>query len=225
MKGQVKGPTYTGEERVRSDGNSLLKKLFEGTKKAPAIIDAETIKNTQKAVTSEIAAEAQTALAQIFGVELKAGTPISLAKKADEFAEKQSSETTKITAEHMAYFSEFKRQVEGKNGSHDQSVIEQQLQQIILELKKLKDSSDELEAVFKDVVIDDIPEKPGIYHLTFFEGFLKLVLKMRDRVEDGVIYAKLFKSRKKEKSYSSMAKKKGTSFTLHHDRTAATQTG
>jgi len=82
-----------------------------------------------------------------------------------------------------------------------------------------------LENVFKDVVIDTPPEKPGIYHLTFFEGFLKLVINMRDKVEDGVTFAKLFKGRKQERTYSSMAKKSGTSFTQHHDRAVATQTG
>ena len=81
------------------------------------------------------------------------------------------------------------------------------------------------ENVFKDVVVNEVPEKPGIYHLTFYEGFLKLVMRMRDKVEDGVVYAKLFRSRKGEKSYSSMAKKGGTSFTMHHDRAVATQTG
>ncbi len=74
-------------------------------------------------------------------------------------------------------------------------------------------------------MVDDIPDKPGIYHLTFYEGFLKLVIKMRDKVQDGVVYAKLYSGRKAEKGYQAMAKKGGTSFTQHIDRAVATQSG
>ena len=130
-----------------------------------------------------------------------------------------------MNQEHLEYFSEFKRATEGKKTDEASMSIRQQLDAILAELRNLKNSSDELENVFKDVVVDEVPEKPGIYHLTFYEGFLKLVMRMRDKVEDGVVYAKLFRSRKGEKSYSSMAKKGGTSFTMHHDRAVATQTG
>jgi hypothetical protein len=50
-------------------------------------------------------------------------------------------------------------------------------------------------------------------------------MKMRDKVQDGVVYAKLYSGRKAEKGYQAMAKKGGTSFTQHHDRAVATQTG
>jgi len=173
-----------------------------------------------------VKSEFKVALGQIFGIELKPGKSHSLSKKAESHkTEEKSSEKAALTAEHMAYFSEFKRETESKRVDEASISIKQQLDQILAELRNLKNSSDELENVFKDVVVDEVPEKPGIYHLTFYEGFLKLVLKMKDKVEDGVVFAKLFRSRKQERSYQSMAKKGGTSFTLHHDRSVATQTG
>ena len=223
MKRQAATSKYTGEERIRPDAGSIFKKFFESAKK-PAIVNTESIKSAQKVVANEAKTEFNVVIGQIFGIELKAGKAVSLGKK-EEHKEKKT-EKPAMTAEHMSYFAEFKKKAEDKAGNNEDTlVIKQQLQMILAELRKLQDSSDELENVFKDVVIDEVPEKPGVYHLTFYEGFLKLVMKMRDRVEDGVIYAKLFKSRKQEKSYSSMAKKGGTSFTLHHDRSVATQTG
>ncbi len=225
MKGQVKPTKYTGEERVHSDGGNLFKKFFESAKK-PQLFNTETIKSANKAVASEAKTEFNVVLNQIFGVELKAGKSVSLAAREKE---KVSSEATHekavATVEHQQYFAEFKRNSENKRTNEDSVAIRQQLEMILAELRKLKDSSDELETVFKDVVIDEVPEKPGIYHLTFYEGFLKLVIKMRDKVQDGVIYAQLFRSRKQERSYHAMAKKGGTSYTMHHDRAVATQTG
>lgn len=224
MKGQVKSSKYTGEERVRDSG-SLFKRLAEITKK-PSILNAEAVKSANKSVAHEVKTEFNVALTQILGIELKAGKSYSLAKKAEEYADKQPTvEKPKVTSEHSGYFSEFKREAEGQKKDSTSMVISQQLDSILAELRNLKNSSDELENVFKDVVVDQVPEKPGIYHLTFYEGFLKLVMKMRDKVEDGVVYAKLFRSRKAERSYSSMAKKGGTSYTMHHDRSVATQTG
>ncbi len=226
MKGQVKPSKFTGEERVRESAGSIFRKFFEGAKK-PALVNKDEIKNAHKTVTNEAKTEFNVIVGQVLGIELKAGAEHSLSKKSEEFAHKAENKQEKAVAisEHLGYFEEFKRTSEGRGNKEDTIAIRQQLDMILAELRKLKDSSDELENVFKDVVIDAPPEKPGIYHLTFYEGFLKLVLKMRDKVEDGVTYAKLFKSRKQEKSYSSMAKKGGTSYTLHHDRAVATQTG
>ena len=222
MKKQGGATKISGEERVHDTG-SFFKKFFEGAKKTRSIINADAVKDAQKATFSELKTEFKVAVNQL-GIELKAGKAVSLAKKENK-SHSEQSEKAVITREHLEYFSEFKASSEGKKQDETSMVIRQQLDAILAELRNLKNSSDELENVFKDVVVDEVPEKPGIYHLTFYEGFLKLVMKMRDKVEDGVVYAKLFRSRKGEKSYHAMAKKGGTSFTLHHDRAVATQTG
>lgn len=226
MKGQAPKAKYTGEERVHSDGGSWFKKIIEATRK-PSIIDSESIKKAQNVLAREAKSEFDVAISQLFGVEMKEGHAVSLSKKAenDTPVVERPVEKPQMTAEHMDYFSSFKRSAERKEEDQNTTAIRQQIEAIQMQLRQLKDSSDELETVFKDVVIDTPPEKPGVYHLTFFEGFLKLVIKMKDKVEDGVIFAKLFKSRKAERSYHSMAKKAGTSYTLHHDRAVATQTG
>lgn len=214
---------YSGEERLH-EAPDVIKKLFESATK-PAIINKDAINETKKAIAEEAKNEFNVIVNQVLGVELKSGQSVSLTEKSEEYAQKAEDKTPEITSEHLSYFSEFRRETEGRKTDETSVVIRNQLNAILAELKSLKSSSDELENVFKDVAIDAPPEKPGIYHLTFFEGFLKLVIKMKNKVEDGVTYAKLFRSRKQERSYHSMAKKQGTSFTLHHDRAVATQTG
>lgn len=215
---------FTGEERVRESAGSIFKRILETSKK-PSIINTEAIKNAQKAVTGEARNEFNVVVNQVFGIELSSGKAVSLKNEQNVDSDSKSAEKSPVNVEHLEYFAEFKNKTESNRTNENTVAIKQQLEMILAELRKLRDSSDELETVFKDVVIDEVPEKPGIYHLTFYEGFLKLVMKMRDKVEDGVIYAKLFKSRKQERGYKAMAKKGGTSYTLHHDRTAATQTG
>ncbi len=224
MAKQGGAPKYTGEERLR-DATSIFKKFFETAKK-PKIIDTEAISSAKKAVTGEAKTEFNVALTQIFGIELTAGKSHSVGHK-EESRDKNHDKHKKaeMTAEHMQYYAEFKSTLEGRKTDETAITIRHQLDAILAELRNLKNSSDELENVFKDVVVDEVPQKPGIYHLTFYEGFLKLVMKMRDKVEDGVTYAKLYKGRKAEKGYQAMAKKGGTSFTQHHDRAVATQTG
>lgn len=203
MKRQGATPKYHGDERVRENSDSLLSRFLK-----------------TKPVETEI-------LSQILGVELKSGEETSLAKMSDKYAEKASGAKEQVKQSSREFFEYADKVIktESRSDREDTLQIKQQIEVILVELKKLKDSSEELATVFRDVVIDEVPEKPGAYHLTFFEGFLKLVIKMRSKVEDGVIFAKLFKSRKKEKGYAAMAKKGGTSYTLHHDRTPATQTG
>lgn len=223
MKRQTVSPKFHGDERERSESeDSILSRILRRKPPIPSVDVLKSVKPDTKAIASEVRHDFEVAIGQLFGIELKPGKEHSLAKKADEHAEKQ--EKVQPSAEFYRYAAEITKSESSKDNENT-VVIKQQIQQILVELRRLKDSSDELETAFKDVVIDDVPEKPGVYHLTFFEGFLRLVIKMKDKVEDGVIFAKLFKSRKREKGYSQMAKKHGTSFTLHHDRTPATQTG
>lgn len=198
-----------GEERVRSEGSDLLEKFFKSAK-------------ATKAIQSEAKRDLETVASQLFGSakELKAGKSHSLN------GEPTTPQETKPQVTEA--FLEYKASLNGAESRKDretQTEISQQIEMVLAELKNLKESSDELDAAFKDVVIDEVPQKPGVYHLRFFEGFLKMVMKLREKVDDASIFAKLFRSRKSERKYAAMAKKGGTSFTLHHDRAVATQSG
>lgn len=228
MKRQGNTPKFkfAGEERVRSDSDSLLSKFLDFSKAAPkVIIDSDVSKTFKQEALGEAQEDFKTLVAQVRGVELSSGQELKLQNKKNTDEQLlQRIETPQPTQSHYEYVSELNG-TESRKEVEGQMQIRQQIEMILVELKKVKSSSEELDAAFKDVVIDVVPEKPGIYHLRFFEGFLKIIIKLREKMDDASIFAKLFRSRKAEKSYMGMAKKRGTSFTLHHDRTPATQTG
>ena len=103
--------------------------------------------------------------------------------------------------------------------------MESQVQQIIVELKRLAQSSSTLEAEFKEVTVEQRITHPGKYHVTFFAWVLTVVRNARMRVEDSGAWLAQFKSKKKQKQYWNMFKKHGTTFGLSNERVVATQTG
>lgn len=103
--------------------------------------------------------------------------------------------------------------------------LEAKVQEIIIELKKLTNSSKELEVTFRDITVEQMPVKAGKYHLNFFEWMLTTIRSTRQRIEDSSNWASLFASKKTKREYWSLFKKHGTSFGLSGERIVATQTG
>lgn len=104
-------------------------------------------------------------------------------------------------------------------------VLEHRINEIIIELKKLSQSSTELQIAFKQVSVEKAPVNPGKYHLNFFEWVLTVIKSARLKVDESKSWLTLFASKKGKRSYWSMFKKHGTTFGLSHERVVATQTG
>jgi len=103
--------------------------------------------------------------------------------------------------------------------------IQNQVAQIMAELKKLIAASEELKTQFKEVAVEQRIENPGKYHLTFLEWLLAVISTARMKVEDSQTWLQMFASKKKQKQYWSQFKKHGTTFGLSNERVVATQTG
>lgn len=103
--------------------------------------------------------------------------------------------------------------------------LKNQLQEIAIEIKKLADSSKELQAQFKDVVIQEHVVTPGKYHKSFFSWILSMIQIARAKVEDSGAWLAAMQSKKKSREYGAMAKKHGTTFSLSNERVVATQVG
>lgn len=100
------------------------------------------------------------------------------------------------------------------------------MQEIIIEIKKLTKSSQELSAQFKDIEkIDYIPANAGKYHANFVEWVLSMVRSARERVDNAITWTTAIKGKKKQKQYWSLFKKHGTSFGLSGERVVSTQVG
>lgn len=103
--------------------------------------------------------------------------------------------------------------------------LEAQLQEIMAEIKKLADSSRELQTQFKEIAVEQHVVKPGKYHKSFFTWMLSMIQIARRKVEDSGAWLAAMHSKKKSREYGAMAKKYNTSFTLNNERIVATQVG
>jgi hypothetical protein len=103
--------------------------------------------------------------------------------------------------------------------------LEAKIEEIVIELKKLSESSKQLQVEFKDVTVANLPVKPGKYHLNFFEWMLATIQNARMRIEDSAAWVGVVSGKKSKKDYWTLAKSHGTSFTLSGERVTATQTG
>ncbi|MCL5019763.1 MAG: DUF5660 domain-containing protein [Patescibacteria group bacterium] len=103
--------------------------------------------------------------------------------------------------------------------------LDVKIQEIVIELKKLAQSSKQLEVTFRNVAVEQRPVNPGKYHLNFFEWMLVTIRSARMRIEDSANWAQMFSGKKTKREYWSLFKKHGTSFGLSSERVVATQTG
>lgn len=154
------------------------------------------------------------------GGDMKPGQEVSLKKKQEEQAEKKAAKAEG----HMEYFREVKS-ADTISENRKDAAIEQTVEQIRVEIKKIMATSKELQATFKTVSVESKVVKAGRYHETFFTFVLSLLRSARVRMQEGASWMKTSKSKKQQRQYQSMAKKHGTSFTLNNERTVATQTG
>lgn len=107
----------------------------------------------------------------------------------------------------------------------EQAVLEQQIEQILVELKQLIKASSEMQTAFKEIETENVPVEAGTYHIHFFEWVLSVVRGARQKVEDSGSWLSTSNSKKKQKGYWNQFKKHGTSFALSSERNVATQVG
>jgi|GEM_PF-1198532 len=104
--------------------------------------------------------------------------------------------------------------------------MNQQIQEILVELKKLIGSSKELKVQFAQVAVEHGPVEAGAYHVSFFEWMLIVIKQARQKVEDAGAWLQTVKGKGAKKSgYWDMFKKHGTSFAMSNERQVATSVG
>lgn len=123
------------------------------------------------------------------------------------------------------YHREFAQIRETRIVKEDTKQLQVRIDQILVELKKLTSSSQELAVQFEEVTMEEVPQEAGTYHLTFFEWVFSAIRKARERIEESQTWLAMFKSKKKQKGYWNMFQKHGTTFGLSGERVVATQTG
>lgn len=103
--------------------------------------------------------------------------------------------------------------------------VQMQVAQILDELKRIIATSQELQAQYKTIAMETIPQKAGEYHISFFSFILSIVKSARVKVESSANFMATLSNKKAKRSYWNMFKKHGTTFGLSNERNTATQTG
>ncbi len=109
--------------------------------------------------------------------------------------------------------------------SENSREIEVKIQEIIIEIKQLTNSSSELKEKVKIIAVEQMAEAPGVYHLNFLEQVLEWIKDARMNVEDSLAWFQALRSKKASRQYGVLAKKHGASFMLSGERAPVTQTG
>ncbi len=178
--------------------------------------------DTHKTAVSQLKESTIDAEHQVFGIEgsLTEGNEVELGGEKP----KQEQEKKSPSAEHRAYFQEILA-APSKQNHEEQQQLSMQIEEIRIEIKKLKDASAEMEMVFTEINTQQTPEKPGKYHLNFYEWVFLTIRNTREKMEEVNTLGAMVNNRKQEKQYMAMSKKHGTSFTLNNERAIARQSG
>lgn len=104
-------------------------------------------------------------------------------------------------------------------------VLKIKIEEILAELKKITATSSELAVEFKEITVEQRIEKPGDYHLNFFQWMLSVIKSARMKIEDSGAWLSTMKSKKGKRNYWAMFEKHGTTFGLSNERVVATQVG
>lgn len=93
------------------------------------------------------------------------------------------------------------------------------------ELSMLKLQDKALTEEVSKLVLQEIPEKPGLYHIRFYEFVVKMLRLLRERISEGRLWLNASFEKKRKKKYWNLAKSKGTSFSRSNELTQANMPG
>lgn len=166
---------------------------------------------------------------QMFGIEPQKRQPhkgSGPASQGGELHEGEALDLKKLKDAAIEPGIDYRREIvhADKTSSSEDHEIRVRVEEILVEIKRLTDSSQELATQFKDVIVETQIVKPGKYHQNLLEWMYSLVKTARIRIEESVGWMSAMHS-KKDKKYWAMFKKHGTTFGLSNERGVATQVG
>ena len=70
---------------------------------------------------------------------------------------------------------------------------------ILLEIKQIAKKTEGLEKQLGDFSLEELPEEPGAYHLSFFGQILKLLRKAREAIHDAATWLSVWQARSQKR--------------------------
>lgn len=153
---------------------------------------------------------------------------LSEGEEIDFKAIKKKKSTEKSNFNDIEPAIDYKREIlqrETQAVRENTQVLKVKIEEILTELKKITATSAELAVEFKEITVEQRIEKPGDYHLNFFQWMLSVVKSARMKIEDSGAWLSVMKSKKGKRNYWAMFEKHGTTFGLSNERVVATQVG
>lgn len=205
--------------------NKVTQKVRKETIKNPYEAGNDLIERVKDATRDELSQDWRIAMRQMLGIKEdntggKASGDLSEGEEM-VFAKKEKRVDIEPGIDYVREIIHAETRISRK----DEANLEAKIQEITIELKKLSESSKELQVEFKDISVATLPVKPGKYHLNFFEWMLVTIQNARMRIEDSAAWLGVITSKKGKKDYWRLVKTHGTSFMLSGERVSATQIG
>ena len=189
----------------------------------------EIVSNVAKTVRSELNEEWRTFMKQALGKteQLQQTTQEMEGELAEDEEISFSKKERKPQIEPGVDYHRDIIHAETRHIQTENRQLKQRLEEIQVELIKIRQTSKELETTFKSVATETLqyPVNVGKYHVNFFEWMLSALQNARVRIESSASWINVIASKKSKKDYWSLAKSHGTSFSLSGERVVAQQTG
>ncbi len=112
------------------------------------------------------------------------------------------------------------------NQYYEREIVKKQIKELTEQVKKeiqlLKKAESSLLSDIKDVdkiSAEQLPEKPGVYHIRFLEVILTILRSLRAKIGESRTWLQAMTSKKKKRGslFLSLSKKKGTQFSLSQE--------
>lgn len=225
MKSQAK--TSTSHSPIETLRESAVA-IGSGVKKS---VQKDLVQDGWKDFFNQLLTSSEKAQSTAKKGEMKAGQEIFLhGKKSVDTMHNKKQEATPEKKKNpnilggIDYRSEIVHAGE-RMSRREQGELNQKVDQIMSELKRLIATSATLEKQFRMVTVDQKPTNVGKYHVNFMEWMLSWMKNMNKNAQDAGAYLRSLNTKKSQRKYGNMAKKHGTTFTLSNERGIATQNG
>lgn len=188
----------------------------------------DLFKDTGKEISKELVQKGVTALwEEILGGTQKseAGSKSGDLKPGEEISlkEEKKVQTIEPGINYVREIVHAEKRISAENEQKDRTRV----QEILIEIKTLINTSKELKVQFKDVsMVEQIPQGAGKYHSNFVEWVLSMIRSAKERVDTALTWTNAMKSKRGQKTYWALYKKHGAiNFGLSSERVVATQVG
>jgi hypothetical protein len=109
---------------------------------------------------------------------------------------------------------------------YERELVKKQIKELVEQIRKeielIKKADKSLLAQVSDIeniAVEQLPEKPGIYHIRFLEIVLRVLQSLRQKIGESKTWLSAMISRKKKRGslFLSLSKKKGTQYSLSQE--------